>query len=112
MSEEVNTIDQRTQSLTKEQIEEAMEREVIGIIKNLAKQEIDCSTDEVLKEIEDESIGKEYGSMGGDLGLVVSFPKAVRKGGKRVVAAQGEGMGYINDLSKVLHACFYSTMPT
>ncbi|KAH9316427.1 hypothetical protein KI387_025054, partial [Taxus chinensis] len=37
-SEEVNTNDQKTPNLTKEQVEDAVEREVIGIIKDLVDQ--------------------------------------------------------------------------
>lgn len=50
--------------------------------------EVEYSADEVLKEIEEESLGKEYGIMGGYPNLSVSFPTELRIGGKGMVATQ------------------------
>ncbi|KAH9318892.1 hypothetical protein KI387_020661, partial [Taxus chinensis] len=52
-----------------------MEREVKSTIKKLVEQEVERNANEVMKEIDEESIGKEYGSMGGDTNLATSFPK-------------------------------------
>ncbi|KAH9310456.1 hypothetical protein KI387_025491, partial [Taxus chinensis] len=64
---EENTKYQRTPSLTKELgIHEAAEREVEKIIKDMVEQEVECSVNVVMREVKEESIGKEYTSMQGD----------------------------------------------
>ena len=52
-SEEFNKKDEKTQILNKEQIEDASEWEVVGIIKDLVDQEVEYNTKEVLKETEE-----------------------------------------------------------
>ncbi|KAH9313359.1 hypothetical protein KI387_028394, partial [Taxus chinensis] len=38
-------------------------------------------------------------------------PKAAHIGRKSTKASQVQGMGYIDDLNKVLRTCFHNTMP-
>ncbi|KAH9322760.1 hypothetical protein KI387_017399, partial [Taxus chinensis] len=66
-------------SFTKEQITEVVEREAKRMLEALVDQELECSTDIVLEEGE-ENTDKEHGSMGGGPALIVSFPKGMRSG--------------------------------
>ncbi|KAH9327567.1 hypothetical protein KI387_007745, partial [Taxus chinensis] len=57
-------------------------KEVAGIIEALVEKELEKSVEEVLKDIEEESVGREKDNVGGGLGLAVIFPKATRSGRK------------------------------
>ncbi|KAH9288599.1 hypothetical protein KI387_032716, partial [Taxus chinensis] len=82
-SDEVNMKSQRILTLTKEQVEDVMEREVANIIKDLVDQEVEGGADDLLKETKgSESVGKQHASMSGDPSLTVIVPKVACMGEK------------------------------
>ncbi|KAH9328189.1 hypothetical protein KI387_000297, partial [Taxus chinensis] len=93
--------DQNTLTLTREQMDNTIEREVEKIIKHLVEHEVERRTEKVLKETKESvSVGKDYGSMGRDTILIVNFSKAAHIGGKDIIVVQNKEMIYINDPNK------------
>ncbi|KAH9287564.1 hypothetical protein KI387_031681, partial [Taxus chinensis] len=90
---------------------EVAEREEKIIVKALVDQELECSTNIVLEEGE-ENTDKEHGSMGGGPTLIVSFPKGSCSSRRALDIEQRQVMGYINDSRKVLHTWFQNMVPT